>query len=77
MKIGGGCGWPNLLQNGEHDSTTIFRVYLETHLMQKLLHVHVLDVVACLIELKMRFELMWHREDLMIVSSKEKVMVNL
>ena len=27
---------------------------------KKLLHVHVLDAVACLIELKKRFELTWH-----------------
>jgi hypothetical protein len=60
MKIGGGCACPDLLLNGKQDSRTIFRVYLEAHLKKKLLHVHVLDAVACLIELKKRFELTWH-----------------
>lgn len=55
----------------------MFRVYLKAHLKKKLLHVHVLDAIACLIELKKRFELTWHREGLMIVSSEEKVMVSL
>jgi len=77
MKIGGGCVCPDLLLNGKQDSRTMFRVYLEAHLKKKLPHVHVLVVVACLIELKEKFKLTWHKEGLMIVSSKEKVTVNL
>ena len=77
MKIGGGCVCPDLRLNGKWDSKTIFRVYLEAHLKKKLLHVHVLVAVACLIGLKKRFKLTWHKEDLMIVSSEEKVMVSL
>jgi hypothetical protein len=60
MKIRAGCGCPDILQNGRQDSRTFYRVYLGAHPVKKQLHVHVLDAAACLIEVKRRFELMWH-----------------
>jgi hypothetical protein len=77
MKITARCGCPDILQNGRQDSRNIYRVFLGAHLVKKQLHVLVLDAVACLIEVKMRFELTWQQESLMRVSLKEKEIVSL
>jgi len=60
MKIRAGCGCPDIHLIGRQDSRIFYRVYLGAHLVKKQLHVRVLDVAACLIEVKRRFELMWH-----------------
>jgi hypothetical protein len=59
MKIRAGCGCADILQNGRHDSRTLYKVFLVADLVKQL-PVHVLVATACLIVVKWRFEVTWH-----------------